>query len=126
MGPQTFISFPLLSSLASLGTTLARPRTASKRHHMTFLGHKCAFKGPPTTLGGPHGHRCPGPVEPRFMYYNPRFFQFSDHFPTSLGPTTFFVPDLCRVLEVLEDSPWGLRLSFLSHICLPLACLARP
>ena len=52
MGRHTFISFPLLSSLDSLGTTLTRPRRASERHNMTLPWHKCAFKGPPMALGG--------------------------------------------------------------------------
>ena len=60
MEPQTFISFPLFPSLNSLGTTLARPRRASERHHMTLPQHKCAFKGPPTALADPHGNRCLG------------------------------------------------------------------
>ena len=54
-----------------------------------------------------------------FVYYNPRFFQFSGHFPTSRDPVRFFVPDLPRVPGVLEDPPWGLRPSFPSHFCLP-------
>ena len=52
MGPQTFISFPLLPSLGSLGMTLARPRRASERLHMTLPRHECAFKGLAMALGG--------------------------------------------------------------------------
>ena len=58
MGPQTFISFALL---LSLGTTLARPRRASERTHMTLTRHEFAFKGPPRALGGIPWVPVPGP-----------------------------------------------------------------
>ena len=70
---------------------------------------------------GARGSRAPG-----FVYYNPRFFLFLSHIPTSRGPTSFFVPDLPRVPGVPEDPPWGLRLSFPSHFCLHFARLAHP
>ena len=63
-GPQTFISFPLLPSLGSLGTTLAGPRRASERHHMTLPGHEGAFNGPPMALGGNPWAPVPGPRGP--------------------------------------------------------------
>ena len=110
MGPQTFISFPLLPSLGSLGTTLAGPRRASERHHMTLPGHEGAFKGPPMALGGNPWAPVPGPHGPpdscTIIHV---FLQFSGHFLTSRGPTSFFVPDLPRVPG---DPPWGLRPSF--------------
>ena len=49
--PQTIISFPLLPSLGSLGTTLGRPTRASNRHYMALPRHECAFREPPMTLG---------------------------------------------------------------------------
>ena len=117
MGPQTFISFALFLSLGSLGTTLGKPRRAYERPHMTLPWHECASNGPGTGASVP---------EPRRAHINPRFFQFSGHFSTSLSPTSFSVPDLRRVTGVPEDCPWGLRLTFHSHFCLPLARLARP
>ena len=58
---------------------------------------------------------------PGFVYNNPQFFPFSSHFPTSPGPASFLIPDLPRVPGVPEDSQWGLRPSFPSHFCFPLA-----
>ena len=49
---------------------------------------------------GAWGLRAPG-----FVYYNPRIFQFSGHFPTSPGPACFLISDLPRVPRVPQDTP---------------------
>ena len=97
--PKTLISFPPLPSLGSLGTTLGKPTRASGRHHIPLPGHECAFREPPTFMGAPHENRCPGPQGGGvvFVDYDPHFFQFSGHFPTSRGSTSFFVPDIHMV-----------------------------
>ena len=56
---------------------------------------------------------------PEFVYYNPRFFQFSGHFPTSRGPVRFFVPDLPRVPEVPEIPHGDSDLHFLPSFAFP-------
>ena len=51
------------------------------------------------------------PRAPGFVYYNPRFFQFSGHFSTSQGPSRFFVPDLRKVPRGAWGSPMGTQTS---------------
>ena len=121
MGPQTFISFPLLPFLGSLVTTLTRPKRASERHHKSLPWHECAFKGPPMALGGTPWVLVPRPrgsLDSCTIIHDFSSFRAIFYFS---NPGVFSHPG-----PHPKDSPWGLRPSFPSHFCFPLARLARP